>query len=685
VKKNSTATNLTVPKRRAMFPNANGQKREAAPFSVAGIPVEPGDIFLGEQSHNGYVRVERFGTAKAQRWVAKGKNGKDKTESYDKPVIFFRKYVGAASVEHEMDDEKRAKAPLRDWSSQVYSDEQDDFAKYYGIRVTGTISEFEAAALKRFLSGPDPKETEESTETGLQAMSEVRALFAIERMVFLKQNDIDAMNRVMESKLHAFQITASAMAHQMERIRQAIGFLETYLGTWQKVYIIAEGQPAPATEPISIRQLILFMDEECGDPRLKLETGQRGIDWQSVDDFDAWVTAGPANLQKVLPEIKGVVAIRPSRQEREYSNDWREQAQMERNNRMAYLLIRNGENIYRIWLGDTLGQRLFPTLNEFHVKEDDPFAWSRQDRMEAIKFGYQGNMALIQGIMDRTEIFKPLPHYINLNQSETWAGLINLIRDAETGSLLGDSHPRWENWKREINSKIVRGSRVFFGPEEGHVWGDGRHHHFVAYYSKNSGPPGPPAGIYTAEGKIFPDKIRAPEEREHFDFDTRKSTKYMSAPGDGYRLFIQYNPRDTIYNNGWSLYDKNGDWIEPHERKNRVSWWLDINRPQVLNYDLITLEDIEFFLESRLDRHHFLDMIVTLWSLRDELRKELAWEKQFVQAMAGRLECDESLVWDAVHWWKTKVIHTRALNSDDKRAWKMIERRVRRMQENSSK
>ncbi len=642
---------------RPLFPEAGKEQPAPVVFSIRGLPVAPGDVLLSEQSYYGYVRVEK---------LAKGK-------------VYYRTYLGASDVEGEDEEgsDKRAAPPLQDWNRWLSESSQQEFANHYSIRVSGTIPEFEAQALAHFLGGPDAAETDESLDTRLQVMSSRTQLESIERMVADKQNQADAMNKVMESKLRAFQRTADAMSHQMARIRQAIGFLETYLGTWQQVYIIAEGESAPATTPIALRQMILFMDEETGDPTLGAK-GQTGIDFQSVEQFDDWLTARPENLARVLPESKGVVAIRPTRADREYSDDWREQAEMMANNKMAYLLIRNGGNVYRIWLGDTLGRRLFPMLDEF---KSDTY---RGREIEKIQMGYQGNMALIQGLLDRTDVLKPLPHYINLNQSETWNGLIQLVRDGESASQLSDGRLRWPEWKKQINAAITRGTRVYFGPGEGSRYGQGEYFNtnFTSYYSKHNCPPGPKAGVYTVEGRMFPDKV---EDDRRTNESHRKANAEGLAKGydwnhriyepPGYRLYILYNPGDIIYDNSWrNYYDR----VPEHERKVRVGWWVDPTREQVLNYDLLTLEDIDYYLGNRLDREHFLSMVVPLWGLRKVLQAERDWEAEFARALAGRLGVAEDSVQEAITWWKHKVIWKRAITSDDAKAWRMIEARLRR-------
>lgn len=110
----------------------------------------------------------------------------------------------------------------------------------------------------------------------------------------------------------------------------------------------------------------------------------------------------------------------------------------------------------------------------------------------------------------------------------------------------------------------------------------------------------------------------------------------------------------------------------------RVGWVIRKDDTFLLNYDLVTLEDLDYYIESRIERHNFLDMMALLWDLRDALRKERAWEAHFVTLVAQRQGVPEETVWEAVRWWKEKVIMVRALTADESKALRMIESRVRR-------
>lgn len=94
------------------------------------------------------------------------------------------------------------------------------------------------------------------------------------------------------------------------------------------------------------------------------------------------------------------------------------------------------------------------------------------------------------------------------------------------------------------------------------------------------------------------------------------------------------------------------------------------------------LDTVEYYINSRIDRENYLKMLPVLYQIKKMRLEEIKWEKGFVKSMALDLECDEKLVWDAVDWWKNKVIWKRPIRKDDAKAWRMIKQRLKRKIEN---
>ena len=134
----------------------------------------------------------------------------------------------------------------------------------------------------------------------------------------------------------------------------------------------------------------------------------------------------------------------------------------------------------------------------------------------------------------------------------------------------------------------------------------------------------------------------------------------------GYDFKFLYLPGDKIWR-GWDR--------EEGERKKRIGFWCFSD--EVLNYDQLDLEDIEFYINCRTERRNYLDMMPILYQLRKDRLEELEREKLFVQLVVQRNSIAEEDVWKAVDWWKFKNKWKRPIDQDDAKALRMIERKLK--------
>src|SRR5690606_29928828 len=140
---------------------------------------------------------------------------------------------------------------------------------------------------------------------------------------------------------HAIAARVEGLSAMLRAAEEAIWTINLYLGKDERIVRLREGKPAAPETKIAIRQLVLYMDEECA---IAAEHG--GIDVRSIEAFDEWV-AEPEHLRQVLPETRGVVALKVRRNARDYGDPWMS-SEMNRANQHTYFLMRNGENLYRI-------------------------------------------------------------------------------------------------------------------------------------------------------------------------------------------------------------------------------------------------------------------------------------------------------------------------------------------------
>lgn len=533
-----------------------------------------------------------------------------------------------------------------------------------------------------------------NSETALIGRSSKEGLIAIQNALVEKKKTAELIHKAvtweMEKRKQELENirqnlygVVAKFQKQVEKIMRVINTIELYLGIEEELYQILKGEPAPAETPISFRQLVLFIDEEVGSHI------DGGLDFRSIDQFDEWISE-PAHLNIVLPEKKGVVVLNPRRHNKEYNDDWLNVHWNVPNKLHTYILIRNGDNVYRIFTEKiTIRGRLFPRKKELQQLYDRMLkeSWDRnKEKIEDEMYQYKNRAMLLQGLLDRTEVFHPLPvERLNLLKLEENEKYVNFIYDAE--DALPSGKKSFIEWKASINSKIGHGSRILItsgADATGGKYGSDRIYFECNEYNY---PRRPNMGVYEVEE--YKGGIRKhwldDEQLEKINQEGRMA-EYIGKSRGGHHiarvkdkleekhLTILYNPKDTVYG-GWGSY-------ESHNRKKNIRYRIWPDDGFVLNYDQLDLADIDFYLKSRVDREGYLYMMPILKEVLPHLREEAKLESFFVDFVVGRNE-DKMLeselrkrTQEAVRWWKYKNKWKRPINKNDALALRMIEQRI---------
>lgn len=462
-----------------------------------------------------------------------------------------------------------------------------------------------------------------------------------EQMVMVRLK-MDRHIKSIENKMNALKNKLnnqmSIVRQQLSGLQRIITSIELFLGIGEELVQFQSGEPCPVEEPICFRQRLLFMDEEIA------VTENGGFDFSNIEDFLKWL-GNPKNLQRVLPDKKGMVALKYRRYSKDYGDRY-ENAAKDQLNRETFFLFRNGENVYYIYTDRLqITDRLFPKREEFQqlMEQSKTSSWDyeRKDAKDKQSI-YLSQLLFMQGLVLRTHIFHPLPE--NFNFGDFNDGHVIPIYDEEDALL--DGKERFKDWQKRINLEIKRGSRIVMSaPAAAFAYQyreNERQRRSTRHYSNSWRlPDWPNAGMYEVE------------EYEN-----------------GALLTILYNPKDSVgYYIDWSK--DNGGW-HYGERKNRVRFIIKPTDSFVLNYDLITLEDIEYYMDSRIDRPHYLDMLPVLHEVRKEKIRELKSEQLFIDLVVNETGKSRADVELAVKWWKFKTIFKRPIDSDDAKAFRMI-------------
>lgn len=271
-----------------------------------------------------------------------------------------------------------------------------------------------------------------------------------------------------------------ALSRAVTKADERIFALEMYAGLAEKVKQIGDGQPAPANTPITVRQMLRYMDEET---LFDLDKG--GMDFEKLGDFDEWI-AKPENRDRLVPEPRCLVSFKVRRHDKDYGpcrtlSDFMCQLGKREANMKTYLVMRNGEKIYRLASEAEFEPRLIPLMDEFtpeqlthkgrwfddpvelvtpqHVRYDDKIEELRSSMMR-----YNRVMFLLQGLLDRSEVYSPHPP-INLGDDDSLNQWLRLLRDEEQG-LPSWNPPEWESYRDAANAKIQKGTWVYCNVRE---------------------------------------------------------------------------------------------------------------------------------------------------------------------------------------------------------------------------
>jgi hypothetical protein len=256
-----------------------------------------------------------------------------------------------------------------------------------------------------------------------------------------------------------------------EDIMNGLASLDLYIGKGVEVETIAEGKGAPPSEKLSYCQSKLFVDEELS----AWADVAADFDVTDLDEFDRHLKANASLRDQIFPTPRCVVSMAVRRRDLDYGDLWRT-FQMNRANKRVCLMIRNGQNIYRVYSSQPtheFSKRLFPTTDEFdrlftgidgeRITFRDIQFTERTARAEDVALSYKRFLILLAGLDHRLTLFgefydpRDAARFVSKEFQEQY---INFIHDDERSRLLGDNHPDVFAWAKEKNAFLQSGSRV---------------------------------------------------------------------------------------------------------------------------------------------------------------------------------------------------------------------------------
>jgi hypothetical protein len=443
-----------------------------------------------------------------------------------------------------------------------------------------------------------------------------------------------------EAQLAEMRALMAPIQQKIAQNNEVIATLNLYLGRDEEIILLADGEPAPASSPLTVRQMVLSMDEETA---LYSDEGgdAGGMDFRDLTKFDEWLLSNPEHLQQILPEQRGVVALVPRRRGQDYKDPWMNKRGAEENNH-TYWLIRNGQKLWRMDTELEVGTNLVPARDEFtglfrvkkfnHATRQDEWhdlvpgstEWMQAEKAQGARQRHFFRIALIlQGLIDRTKIFYPLPEGgISLLHPESYeSGKAVMLADGER-ALQSSRKPFYE-WLKDLNDQLRPGMRFIGAFSHGDFQND-RADDYRGSYNR----------------RITPKGASGPRDLTIHQIDRIEKNK----------LIFKYDRTDMV----WTA---DGDYRAP---KTRASAWVHTSDRFVLPIDLVDSATMTEYLSARTERHAYLDSFALLKraiAIKDkEAEQEAPFREYLASSVAAELQLDLDAVragiGEVIDWWK---------------------------------
>jgi len=476
------------------------------------------------------------------------------------------------------------------------------------------LEEGRSLALLPEEASPDSPAPSETTLPAIATQSpkkHQKDLIAFQKRMPKMQKKIDVLAKdfaVAAKDLSLPQlIQLDRVKKSLEVVEDRIFNLELYCGLQEEVHRIADGEPAPIDTPVTIMQQMLYMDEEC-----LFNYADGGMDYSKLSEWDEWVVKKD-NLDRLAPHQRCIVGFRVRREDKDrgpvtsIASAWvrihEEAADME-----TYLLIRNGQKVYRIASPVDFSPRLIPKRDEIgeaqFLKVHRDFDYDKRKHKhteekigpdhldydehvgkldDAIKH-YNRIIILLQGIFDRTDMF--MPHIgVKLTKNEHMDKWVKCCRDEEDG--LPSNKVNWKDYRDQMNKTVRKGKKVWskWFPD---TYGEYRN--------------------YNANFKTYTMPEQEVTQRP-------RVCEVTAVRRDRSEVRISFEAKRWVRGR-WASYT----WVDSHEKVVKRGVWVPMEA--VFNVSDYNMGDYKMFLCDRALQGAYLKWAEPLLTAEDEKRKE---------------------------------------------------------------
>jgi len=488
--------------------------------------------------------------------------------------------------------------------------------------------------------------------TGIQALTR--------REVDDKSLELQRRMDELEAMKYDLALQVKELQAEMARRMEQVWLIELFLGSEEQVVVLQEGTPAAVDEKIVVRQSVLCMDEEIAvhdwlnDPE---RIGQ--FDHADIESFDQWLLSDASALDAICPYKKGIVALRVRRTDKDRPElsgagiaGAFQRMQLEELDAMTYLLVRNGEQLYRLWVDVRIWPRLVPRAEDLEAQSpwsDGRITSSDERRAEDHRKQVAAGFVAITGMLQRSTLLHPLPRAdINAFNPKHVEDYFRIVYDDDGHNLLGDGrrheHLTWKGYRAWLKKQIAVGQRVLWVG----VLRDA--YERVSPMQERTGNP------HAARPGRGPHVIAQKVEKSYHGYDWN----------------FLYLPRDDVW-----VPDDDG-WMTRQRRQRRIRF--GCYNDELIPLDFLSWRVLEHLIRDRGQRQEYGQFFRVAFDYWKMSRDEAALERPFIDLVLQRAgvdladERERARCERITRWWKLKVKMTRTIGSDDAKALRMVEK-----------
>lgn len=429
------------------------------------------------------------------------------------------------------------------------------------------------------------------------------------------KSEMDLVAAYQMEKVNTTLASISEETTRAEGLLQNVQTMRLFLGEDMAITPLLDGKGADASEPLTLMQRMLYLDEEIIINDLLEGFSDDQMDPENLTEI---FTKDFSLVERMLPYPRCAAIVRVRRNQREFNTEGMSIAQLfevldiAKADMRVHILVRDGERLSMITADETTSgaQRFFPSRAEIDalfktrsyfgqdsteiLPDNVEYSDARAEHDKRALF-YKRFLILMWGVHERTNAFGPfMPKGGNWLSLTTHSERFRFVHDEE--EVLSDGRPSISEFVSAANDAMTHGSRV------------------IAYWNR------------AIDGSNAPAIAEESDYRRSWKvgIDLVENISLSMVQAEGATLVA----RARVQQGGWRKKPRTFDAKVTIKRPTRTRharpdslldhWIAD----GVLCLDTVTLEDIDYYANSRAAREAYLRYAHLLVAARKVLHEE---------------------------------------------------------------